>query len=133
MNNGTMMVVMVLLSPVVVALLEATKLLGARFDWNLSGPGKLKLTLIVSFVIGTVAALSSGELSITGIIQDIMALVARPPGFFEFFPALAAIFSEIATAVGTVTVVSQAVYALLKKQLYDSGWLSALYTKFAYS
>jgi len=131
MSNGTMVIVLALLGPVVVMLVEVTKFLAAKFDWKLSGAGKLKTMLVISVLVGIVAAMSSGELTVTDLIRDVMDLIASPPGFFEFFPALVGIFDGFATAIGIIVAVSQATYALMKKRLDDSNWLASLYGKYA--
>lgn len=126
MNEGVLLIVLVILGPVVVALVEATKLLAkTKLGGALTSDVKLKVALITAGIVGVVAALLSGQVNVVGIISEVVVLIENPPGFWEFFPALAETFSEVAMAVGIVVAISQGVYAMLRKRLKNAGWLAA--------
>lgn len=126
MNEGVLLIVLVILGPVVVALVEAAKLLAkTKLGEALTGDVKLKVALITAGVVGVIAAMLSGQVNIVGIISEVVVLIKNPPGPWEFLPALAAVFSEVAMAIGVVVAISQGVYAVLRERLKKSGWLAA--------
>ena len=126
MSDGVLVLVSMLLGPIVLALVEATKLIAlVGFDKELTGDVKLKTALVISAIVAVVALLAAGEVDVPGIITDVMVLIQDPPGFWALFPAVAEIFNELATAIGVVVATSQGVYALLRKKLKEASWLAA--------
>ena len=126
MSEGVLVVVSMLMGTVSTALVEVSKLIAkTKLGQALTGDVKLKAALVIAAIMAVVALLVTGELQVESIIVDVVALIQNPPGFWAFFPALGAIFSEIATAVGVVVAVSQGVYALLRKKLKEASWLAA--------
>lgn len=125
MSDAVRFLVLLMLGPIVTALVEAAKLLVlAGWDKELTGTVKLRVALITSFIVATTALLVTGEINLATILRQTIDLFRHLPGFWELFPALAAIFKEWATAVGLVIAVGQVVYALLKEKLKEIGWLA---------
>lgn len=125
MSDGVFLIVSVILGAVVTALVEVTKLIAkTKLGQKLTSDVKLKAALISSFVIGTVAMLVAGELDLAGLFTTVANVFREPPTFWMLFPALANILKEVLMAVGAIQLVSQAVYAALKKKLKEVGWLA---------
>ena len=121
MNEATLGLVMMILGVVAFLLVEGYKAIAKWTGKELDSALKLKVTLVVSFIVGTLAAISSGELDIVPLIEAVKSLPSEP---LQLLNSLFVLVKQLATFAGSIAAIGQAVYALLKGKMEKGGWLS---------
>ena len=122
MNDATFNLVLMTLGPVAFLLIEGFKIISKAQGKTLTSTVKLQVTLVVSFLLGTIAGLASGQLDLGPILDGIGALSAGEPA--ALFSAIWTLIQNMIVFTGVVTTLGQATYRILKERLKTGELLS---------
>jgi len=121
MNDNTLKIVLVALGIVAFLLIEGFKLIAKVLGYDIASNTKLKVALVISIVLGTIAGISSGQLQLTPLVEAVKNLPTEPGALIA---ALGILLKDLITFAGVVQAISQSVYAMLKEKLKENASLS---------